>query len=110
MVRLTEFNHIEKEPKLDYDLMDDVYFYMMNDDDFYRKNYYPTMNKCKQTGDNESVMPLIDSCIKEYCMKYKIPKLKNCRKLAKLAKLPKYEKLVHKSDKNLDKNLNFLKN
>ena len=74
MVRLTEFNHIEKEPKLDYDLMDDVYFYMMNDDDFYRKNYYPTMNKCKQTGDNESVIPLIDSCIKEYCMKYKIPK------------------------------------
>ena len=40
MVRLTEFNHIEKEPKLDYDLMDDVYFYMMNDDDFYRKNYF----------------------------------------------------------------------
>ena len=25
MVRLTEFNHIEKEPKLDYDPMDDVY-------------------------------------------------------------------------------------
>ena len=30
------------------------------------------MNKCKQTGDNEAVMSLIDSCIKEYCMKYKI--------------------------------------
>ena len=66
MVRLTEFNQIDKEPQLDYDLMDDVYFYMMNDDDFYRKQYYPTMNKCKQTGDNEALMPVVDSCIKEY--------------------------------------------
>lgn len=74
MVRLTEFNQIDKEPKLDYDLMDDVYFYMMNDDDFYRKQYYPTMNKCKQMGDNEALMPVVDSCIKEYCTKYKIPK------------------------------------
>jgi hypothetical protein len=74
MVRLTEFNQIDKEPQLDYDLMDDVYFYMMNDDDFYRKQYYPTMNKCKQTGDNEALMPVVDSCIKEYCTKYKIPK------------------------------------
>ena len=74
MVRLTEFNQIDKEPQLDYDLMDDVYFYMMNDDDFYRKQYYPTMNKCKQTGDNEALMPVVDSCIKEYCTKYRIPK------------------------------------
>ena len=74
MVRLTEFNQIDKELQLDYDLMDDVYFYMMNDDDFYRKQYYPTMNKCKQTGDNEALMPVVDSCIKEYCTKYKIPK------------------------------------
>ena len=71
MVRLVEFTD---EMVLDYDLMDDLFHYMMNDDDFYRKNYYPTMNKCKQTGDNEAVMPLIDSCIKEYCTKYKIPK------------------------------------
>ena len=73
MVRLTEFNHIDKEPKLDYNLIDDVYFYMMNNDDFYRKNYYPAMNKCRQTGNNEMLMPVIDSCIKEYCLKYKIP-------------------------------------
>lgn len=73
MVRLTEFNHIDKEPKLDYNLIDDVYFYMMNNDDFYRKNYYPVMNKCRQTGNNEMLMPVIDSCIKEYCLKYKIP-------------------------------------
>ena len=33
MVRLYEFNN---EIKLDYDLMDDMYHYMMNDDDFYR--------------------------------------------------------------------------
>ena len=74
MVRLNEFNQIEQEPKLDYDLMDDMYFHAINDDDFYRKNYYPVMNKCKQTGDNEGVMPLIDSLINAYCTKYKIPK------------------------------------
>ena len=34
--------------------MDDMYFYIMNDDDFYRHNYYPAMNKAKQTGDNEN--------------------------------------------------------
>ena len=73
MVRQNEFNQIEQEPKIDFDLVDDVYFYMMNDDDFYRKNYYPAMNKCKQTGDNEMLKPLIDTCIKEYCTKYKIP-------------------------------------
>jgi hypothetical protein len=74
MVRLNEFNHIEKEPGLDYNLVDDIYFYAVNDDDFYRKNYYPAMNKCKQSGNNEMLMPMIDSCIKEYCTKYKIPK------------------------------------
>ena len=47
MVRLYEFNN---EIKLDYDLMDDMYHYMMNDDDFYRKHYFPAMNKAKQTG------------------------------------------------------------
>ena len=47
MVRLYEFNN---EITLDYDLMDDMYHYMMNDDDFYRKHYYPAMNKAKQTG------------------------------------------------------------
>ena len=74
MVRLNEFNQIEQEPKLDYDLMDDMYFYAINDDDCYRQTYYPVMNKCKQTGDNEGVMPLIDSLINAYCTKYKIPK------------------------------------
>ena len=38
MVRLYEFNN---EIKLDYDPMDDIRLYMMNDDDFYRKHYYP---------------------------------------------------------------------
>ena len=41
-----------------------MFIHMMNDDDFYRKNYYPTMNKCKQTGDNEAVMILIDHALK----------------------------------------------
>ena len=42
MVRLYEFNN---EIKLDYDLMDDMYHYMMNDDDFYRNKHRVSINK-----------------------------------------------------------------
>ena len=73
MVRLNEFSSNE-DAKLDYNLMDDIYFYIMNDDDFYRHNYFPAMNKAKQTGDNEGMMPVIEMGIKEYCGKYNIPK------------------------------------
>jgi hypothetical protein len=70
MVRLVEFH---KQAKLDFDLVDDIHYYVMNDDTFYRKHYYPLMNKCKQTGNNELLKPIIDLAIKEYSTKYNIP-------------------------------------
>ena len=70
MVRLVEFTD---ELVLDYDLMDDLYHYMMNDDDFYRKNYYPAMNKAKQTGNNEMMMPVIEYAMSEYAKKFNVP-------------------------------------
>lgn len=69
MVRLKEFHD---EPTLEYNLLDDIHFFIMNDDDFYRKQYYPVMNKCKQSGNNDDLIPVIDSAIKEYCGKYKV--------------------------------------
>ena len=47
---------LDKKPQgkkaLEYDLMDDLMFFMNNDPDFYRKRYYPTMLKfdkyCKE--------------------------------------------------------------
>ena len=45
---------------------------MMNDDDFYRKHYYPAMNKAKQTGNNEMMMPVIEHAMTEYAKKFNI--------------------------------------
>ena len=70
MVRLVEFTD---ELVLDYDLMDDLFHYMMKDDDFYRKNYYPAMNKAKQTGNSEMMMPVIEYAMTEYSKKFKVP-------------------------------------
>lgn len=39
---------MEKKEILPFDLADDLMFFMRNDDDFYRKNYYPHIVKCKQ--------------------------------------------------------------
>jgi hypothetical protein len=33
--------------KLPFDLADDLMFFMRNDDDFYRRHYYPHVVKCK---------------------------------------------------------------
>lgn len=37
----------EEDPKkIPFDLGDDLLFFMRNDDDFYRRNYYPHVVKC----------------------------------------------------------------
>ena len=36
----------EDPDKLPFDLADDLLFFMRNDDDFYRRNYYPHVVKC----------------------------------------------------------------
>ena len=37
-----------KDDKLHFDLKDDLEFFMRNDDDFYRRHYYPHIIKCKK--------------------------------------------------------------
>ena len=36
-----------KDGKVPFDLKDDLEFFMRNDDDFYRRHYYPHVVKCK---------------------------------------------------------------
>ena len=36
----------EDPDKLPFDLADDLLFFMRNDDNFYRRNYYPHVTKC----------------------------------------------------------------
>ena len=37
----------KKDDQLSFDLEDDLEFFMRNDDDFYRRHYYPHLVKCK---------------------------------------------------------------
>jgi hypothetical protein len=47
-MRLYEFTNLDSvEKKLDYDLADDLSFFMRNDPEFYRKKYFPLVSKFK---------------------------------------------------------------
>lgn len=41
------FSSEPAEPKIDFDLADDVIYFMNNDPEFYRKDYFPFLNKFK---------------------------------------------------------------
>ena len=72
MVRLVEF---EKE-EMPYDLANDVKVYMLNDKNFYRKQYYPCMVKLQSNIKRSAYDPVadIESMVKKgcgaYCKKY----------------------------------------
>ena len=49
----------EESKDLGYDLKDDMMFFMNNDPDFYRKEYFPTMLKFKKyCKENKKVRPV----------------------------------------------------
>lgn len=67
--------------KLDFDLEDDLLFFMNNDPDFYRKQYYPVMLKFnKYCNSNRRVKPvafskLVNSAYEAYKVKFPVEKL-----------------------------------
>ena len=74
MVKIVEVT----EQGLPFDLVTDVRTHMVNDKDFYRKEYYPCMaslqSKVKEGScTNEDVMPMILKACKSYSAKYDVP-------------------------------------
>lgn len=81
-MRLFEFYNTEtEEKKIDFDLYDDLIHYMMNDSDFYRKEYYPVhakfQSECKEdsTPSAESFKNVVTSAYSQYKDKFDLIEL-----------------------------------
>lgn len=81
-MKLFELHDISTElagPKLDFDPLDDLAFFIRNDPEYYRREYYPLVaklndytqagKKCKDTA----FSPCVKKAVKIYIKKFKIP-------------------------------------
>ena len=59
--------------KIDYDIIEDIYSFMVNDNDFYRRNYFPVVDEFQTKGKTEKMMPMIDMAIQQYFKKFNVP-------------------------------------
>ena len=63
----------------DSNLLDDLEYFMLNDDKFYRRILFPQILKIKhklnagQACDENSLRPCVDTAAKIYCKKFNIP-------------------------------------
>jgi len=78
-MNLVEMFNNEPDP-YDYDMADDIIFFMKNDSDFYRKHYFPLFVKISdmQKSDKDydwgaDVKQVILTAIKEYSEKFGVP-------------------------------------
>ena len=62
-MKINEFTDYQMPTELDYNIMDDIHYFMINDPNFYRKHYFPTIDKAKKEGNNSTIKPLIDTAI-----------------------------------------------
>ena len=66
------------DDKLEFDLAEDLTFFMNNDDDIYRRQVYPSVMKFKQSNGNcdKSVFrDAVHSAYESYCKKFPIKHL-----------------------------------
>ena len=71
-MKIKEFTDYQMPKELDYNIMDDIHYFMLNDPNFYRKHYFPVVDKVKQSGDNTSLRPLIDTAINYYFKQFDV--------------------------------------
>ena len=64
---------IKSNSKIDYDIIEDIYAFMTNDNDFYRRNYFPVIDEFQNKGKTENIMPMIDIAVEQYFKKFKVP-------------------------------------
>ena len=77
MVKINEFHDMdipqEIIPKPDYDVPSDLLIFMRNDPMFYRKNFFPAVEKYKEnTKDTAPLENMVKRGLGEYCNKFKI--------------------------------------
>jgi hypothetical protein len=76
------FNNTPSEDKLDFDLQDDLIFYMKSDPVFYRKKYFPCVEDFKQKLMSKSepnslfFSSVVKDAIEEYSKKFDLPEVK----------------------------------
>lgn len=71
-------NHNGINDKLEFDLADDLFFFINNDDNTYRRDVYPSIMKFKQNKGNADKTLFGDTVTKAYetyCKKYPIKEL-----------------------------------
>jgi hypothetical protein len=105
-MRIDEFA-TKMDDSLPYDVVDDIKSYMLNDKDFYRRHYFPSM--CKMQDQMKSgkmspltLAPVIDKACEGYCSKYNIPKDPKSL-LDKTEKVELIQRLVADERENLEK-------
>jgi hypothetical protein len=79
MVMIREFyNKPIDDASLPYDIVDDMAVFVRNDPMFYRKNFFPAIQKMKAKGSNfdpvKELGPMIDKASHNYCKKFNINK------------------------------------
>lgn len=80
-MRIDELVNVEKFNADEYDIKDDLIFFMNNDSDFYRRHYYPCIIKMKlhhdrgQEIDSEKLRPVIKHAYSVYKEKFPVKNL-----------------------------------
>jgi hypothetical protein len=75
------FNQSKEESGLDFDLQDDLIFFMNNDPDFYRKEFHPFLTKYNRHCDAgrqvspKAFFPIVKKAYEEYQSKFQVEKL-----------------------------------
>jgi hypothetical protein len=81
IMRIDELVNPEKFNVEEYDLQDDLIFFMNNDPDFYRRHYYPSIIKMKlhhdrgQELDSSSLSPIVKHAYSAYKEKFPVKNL-----------------------------------
>ena len=73
-MKINEFFNNPISQNLDWDVPKDVYTYMINDPEFYRKEYFPAVLNFNKGAKAESLIPVINSACNKYVRKYNINK------------------------------------
>lgn len=98
------FGYQPSKPKLEFDLHDDLMFFMNNDPDFYRKEYYPFLNRfkhhCNQghTVTPKAFMRVVKAAYESYKNKFPLPNLDESLEETDLQEI--CEKLQTQENKN----------
>ncbi len=80
-MKITELVNPEKFNVEEYDLQDDLIFFMNNDPDFYRRHYYPSIIKMKlnhdrgQELDSSKLVPIVKHAYSVYKDKFPVKNL-----------------------------------